>query len=48
MNVTHAGDAFWCVGKEYFLRMKDICFQVGMVVMNAKCYFPIIALATRY
>ena len=28
---------FWCV------RMKDICFQVGMFVMNAKCYSPIIA-----
>ena len=42
MNVTHAGDVFWCVVREYFLRMKDICLQICMFVMNEKFVSPMI------
>ena len=42
MSVTHAGDVFWCVVREYFLRMKDICFQICMFVMDEKFVSPMI------
>ena len=29
MSVTHAGDVFWCVGNEYFLRILDMCFKLA-------------------